>query len=95
MSGADPTVPAAVAPNSIDGSAGSNSKSIAIPVANVWGSKDTDGAHRSMRLSTLCDARHRNIFIHDSGHEVPGTGSAVMGAVRVIRRAIDQASDLQ
>lgn len=66
---------------------------ISIPTAHVWGSQDTLWPGRALALSEMCSSNMRTVYIHDGGHEVPGSKSkaAVTGTVHVIRKTIDQA----
>ena len=66
---------------------------VAVPTANIWGAHDTLFPGSSAALSKLCNARERTDFVHEGGHEVPGSKSkeAVNGTVHAIRRAIDKA----
>ncbi|KAL9079897.1 MAG: hypothetical protein Q9157_001236 [Trypethelium eluteriae] len=94
IAGADPTSFDEIVVDGVEkfySRADSHAKHITIPVAHIWGRNDCDGADQSRQLSKLCDTHYDNTFVHDGGHEVPGTGPGVMGSVRVIRRAIDQA----
>lgn len=66
---------------------------ISIPTANVWGSKDALWPGRALALSEMCSSNVRTVYIHDGGHEVPGSKSkaAVTGVVHAIRKTIDRA----
>ena len=66
---------------------------IMIPTTNIWGSNDRLLPGLSPQLSKLCQADIRTDFIHEGGHEVPGSGSkdAVTAAVHAIRRTVDKA----
>ncbi|MCJ1384591.1 hypothetical protein MMC17_007709 [Xylographa soralifera] len=68
-------------------------EAISIPTTHVWGSKDQQWPGRAFELSKVCSPRVRTIYIHDGGHEAPGSKSksAVTSVVHAIRRTIDQA----
>jgi pimeloyl-ACP methyl ester carboxylesterase len=78
--------------NLATGSAGG--KRLHLPTAHIWGSQDTLCPGTSAVLEQLCIGPARHRYIHDGGHEVPGSKSpdAVAQAVHVIRRTIDQAT---
>ena len=68
----------------------SDGEVIPVPTANIWGSNDLSWPPE---LSKLCMAQGRTVFIHDGGHEVPGSKSkpALTGTVQAIRRTVDKA----
>lgn len=72
---------------------GAECEIISIPTAHVWGSQDTLWPGRALALSEMCSSNMRTVYIHDGGHEVPGSKSkaAVTGTVHAIRKTIDQA----
>lgn len=72
---------------------GAECEIISIPTAHVWGSQDTLWPGRALALSEICSSNMRTVYIHDGGHEVPGSKSkaAVTGTVHAIRKTIDQA----
>lgn len=69
---------------------GSDGEVIPVPTAHIWGLNDLPWPPK---LSELCVTQGRTVFIHDGGHEVPGSRSkeAVTGTVHAIRRTIDKA----
>lgn len=66
---------------------------LALPTANIWGRNDRLWPGTSEVLSSLCEKEKNNVFVHEEGHDIPSVRAklAVSGAVRVIRRAVDQA----
>lgn len=66
---------------------------ISIPTANIWGSQDALWPGRALALSEMCSSNVRTVYIHEGGHEVPGSKSktAVTGVVHAIRKTIDHA----
>ena len=70
---------------------------IQIPTAHIWGSNDTLCPGTSITLSRVCNARLRESFIHDGGHEVPTSRSKdkLARTVHTIRRTIDKALSAQ
>lgn len=66
---------------------------ISIPTANIWGSQDTLWPGRALALSEMCSSNVRTVYLHDGGHEVPGSKSmaALTGVVQAIRKTIDLA----
>jgi hypothetical protein len=65
---------------------------IDIPTAHIFAANDPAIPGESAKLSELCAADKRVVFIHDQGHEVPKSKEAVLKAVHTIRRVIDRAS---
>ncbi|KAI9842655.1 MAG: hypothetical protein M1837_007022 [Sclerophora amabilis] len=70
---------------------------IHVPTAHIYGSNDQQYPTFGPVLSKLCDAKMRTVFVHEGGHEVPGTRlkDAVSGAVNAIRKAVDMALTVQ
>lgn len=68
-------------------------EAIPIPTTHVWGSKDQVWPGRARKLSEICRTRGRTIYIHDGGHDIPGSKSkaAVTNIVHAIRRTVDSA----
>ncbi len=64
-----------------------------LPTAHVWGRNDTLWPGSSEVLCELCEEGERSAFVHDEGHDIPGTRAkeAVQGSVRAIRRTVDRA----
>jgi hypothetical protein len=66
-----------------------------VSVAAIWGNKDWDAVHVEGR-TTKAFVEEGMIweFVHDGAHEVPGASvqGSVRGAVKVIRRAVTQAT---
>lgn len=65
-----------------------------IPTAHIWSNVveiDSTRAHRP--LAQLCDEELRQEFIHDLGHDVPGSKSnqGLDGALRAIEHTIETA----
>ncbi|KAI1372417.1 serine hydrolase FSH [Hypoxylon crocopeplum] len=65
-----------------------------IPSAHIW--SQTAGAdeikvHRA--LSQLCDEQVREVFLHDLGHDIPGSKSedGLAGALRAIEHVVENA----
>ena len=61
---------------------------IRIPTANIWGRQDE--MLWGPALNQLCAASMRTSFVHDGGHEIPGSKmkDAVTESVNAIRRAV-------
>ena len=71
---------------------------ISVPTANIYGRNDTLWPGSSEQLCGLCEEEGKAVLVHDGGHEVPGSGTskdALIGAVKVIRRAVDKAMHTQ
>lgn len=66
---------------------------ISIPTANIWGSQDALWPGRALALSEMCSSNVRTVYLHDGGHEVPGSKpmAALTGVVQAIRKTIDLA----
>ena len=68
---------------------------IGIPTANIWGSNDTLWPGSGVHLKNLCKSHNRKEFVHDGGHEVPGSSrssrSMVPRAAQAIRDAVEAA----
>ena len=92
LSGGAPFDPAAALRDDIRNIGATEGELIQIPTAHIWGSNDELAKSTSVVLSDLCDLRLRTVFVHHLGHDVPGARSqqALNGAVRAIRRTIDQ-----
>ncbi|KAL9608150.1 MAG: hypothetical protein Q9167_007002 [Letrouitia subvulpina] len=73
-----------------------DSDGVAIPVltACIWGKDDLPFPPR---LCALCDPRGRTVFVHEGGHEVPGSKDmgAVNTTVHTIRRTVAKACRAQ
>lgn len=72
---------------------GTEGEIISIPTANIWGSQDALWPGRALALSDMCSSNVRTVYIHDGGHEVPGSKSkaAVTEVVHAIRKTVDHA----
>ena len=92
LSGGVPFDPVAALRGEIRNIGATDGDLIQIPTAHIWGSNDELAKSTSVVLSDLCDLRSKTVFVHDLGHDVPGARSqqALNGAVRAIRRTIDQ-----
>ncbi|KAF1951252.1 hypothetical protein CC80DRAFT_454630 [Byssothecium circinans] len=66
---------------------------ISIPTAMIWGSKD-ESAPRFEKLFTIFDDNVSWCYIFEGGHELPNPNiiGSIGGAVKVVRRAVTQAS---
>ncbi|KAF4629254.1 hypothetical protein G7Y89_g8897 [Cudoniella acicularis] len=66
---------------------------IQIPTAHIWGRKDSEWSDGSEKLSKICAADSRSVYIHDGGHEVPGLRlcDSLAETVKAIRRTVDRA----
>ena len=64
---------------------------IKIPTAHIWGASDDLEPGQSQALTRLCSADDMVTFVHQGGHEIPGSGSqeALTGSVRAMRRVLD------
>lgn len=67
---------------------------LALPTTHIWGRKDIKFREHSEVLSLLCDETQREQFIHDKGHEIPGSRDHddLQGCAKAIRRTIEKAS---
>ncbi len=63
---------------------------INIPMAHVWGAADAAFSVAARDLRRLCAEETRSVFVHDGGHEVPGSAQKdeLNMTVNTIRRAI-------
>ena len=70
---------------------------ISVPTAHIWGKNDREYPTFGPVLSQLCKADSRSVFIHEGGHEVPGSRdrASVISAAQIIRRVIAEALDAQ
>lgn len=70
---------------------------IEVPTAHIWGANDQLYPTFGPVLSKLCKIETRAVFIHDGGHELPGSKDreSVSSAVKVIRRTIERALSAQ
>ena len=68
-------------------------ETITIPTTHVWGHNDKVWPGRALKLSKMCKKKGRTVYIHDGGHDIPGSKSkaAVIGIVHAIRRTVDSA----
>jgi len=66
---------------------------IGIPTAHIWGADDMLFRADCERLSKLCRADRKSVYVHDGGHEIPGIKmrTGVVSSVKVIRRAVTRA----
>ncbi|QMW47219.1 hypothetical protein G4B11_010698 [Aspergillus flavus] len=66
---------------------------IDIPTAHIWGRND-HRYHYGPQLSKLCNISNREVYVHDGGHEIPGSRDpvATAKAARSIKRTIARAS---
>ena len=67
---------------------------IKIPTLHVWGRNDQVYPEFGPVLSQLCKCSEREVFIHEGGHEVPGSKDRVLIAaiVKLAKRTIARAS---
>ncbi|KAF2174702.1 hypothetical protein K469DRAFT_772249 [Zopfia rhizophila CBS 207.26] len=67
---------------------------VRIPTAHIWGRSDKTWSKDSKEVAGLCDPEKRAIYIHDGGHEVPGSkdSNTLYAVVHTVRRTIDAAS---
>lgn len=67
-----------------------------VPTAHIWSNSDAfvDSA-MPKRVASLCNKNTREVYIHDLGHDVPGSLSErhVNEVVRIIERVIEKAKD--
>lgn len=68
---------------------------IPIPTAHIWGQNDK-ASIKASDVSGLCASGTRQVYVHEGGHEVPGArmNQAVKSSVRIIRRVISLASEI-
>ncbi|MCJ1245435.1 hypothetical protein MMC30_002639 [Trapelia coarctata] len=69
---------------------------IRIPTAHIWGSND-GGQRESELLYKLCSGASKAVFVHNGGHEVPGSKmeEALTESVHIIRRTIGETLAVQ
>lgn len=67
---------------------------IAMPTAHIWGKNDRQVQKSGSWLVELCVKDGTEVFIHEEGHEIPGTRKpeALRGALRAIRKTIEKAT---
>lgn len=67
---------------------------VEIPTVHVWGALEESASQAAM-ASDACRSDMKWTYVHDRGHEIPGSGSkdAVTKTANAIRRAIETASD--
>ncbi|GKZ38502.1 hypothetical protein AbraIFM66950_010751 [Aspergillus brasiliensis] len=67
-----------------------------LPTAHIWGQNDTRYPGTSVVLSRLCKPEWRAVFVHEGGHEIPGSRSraSLLGAVGAIRQVLHLAITL-
>lgn len=67
-------------------------ETIPIPTTHVWGYNDQLSG-RALKMSNICKTKGRTVYIHDGGHDIPGSKSKtdVIGIVHAIRRTVDRA----
>ncbi|KAJ8189152.1 hypothetical protein LV164_004114 [Aspergillus fumigatus] len=67
---------------------------VEIPTVHVWGALEESASQAAMASDT-CRSDMKWTYVHDRGHEIPGSGSkdAVTKTANAIRRAIETASD--
>ncbi|KAI4862563.1 serine hydrolase FSH [Hypoxylon rubiginosum] len=67
---------------------------LTIPTAHIWSqTAGVDEIKVHQALSRLCDEKVREIFLHDLGHDVPGSKSenGLAGSLRAIEHVVDTA----
>lgn len=71
-------------------SEGGTGEAIKIPTAHIWGSAERGETGWPPELRDACLASLREEFVHEGGHEIPGSKdkAAVMGVVQAIRRTM-------
>jgi predicted esterase len=64
-----------------------------IPTAHMWSKTGDVNSERAQSLVQLCEENLREVFVHDLGHDVPGSRSDVglTGALRIIEHTIEKA----
>ncbi|KAK6598098.1 ef-hand calcium-binding domain-containing protein [Botrytis cinerea] len=70
---------------------------IDLPTAHIWGCNDQLYPTFGPVLTDLCRRDLREIFIHQGGHEIPGPDNktAVAEIVKIIRRTVERALNIQ
>ena len=65
---------------------------INIPTANIWGANDKLYPDYGPVLKMVCRADVAETFVHQGGHELPGSKdeTAVTSSVRIIKRTIER-----
>lgn len=71
----------------------SNGIIIHIPTAHIWGANDTLYPKFGPVLKDLCLSELREEFIHEGGHEIPGSKDkiGVANTVKIVKRTIERA----
>ena len=66
---------------------------IDMPTAHIWGANDDLEPGQPQYLTEICKPDGVFTYVHEGGHDIPGSGrdKALIGTVRVIRRALDRA----
>ena len=66
---------------------------IGVPTAHIWGKNDPGNPSYGPILSQLCRRHLKSIFVHEGGHEIPGSKDRAVLArtVECIRTTIDRA----
>lgn len=61
---------------------------ITIPTLHCWGAKDTNNPTQNAFLSEQCHSESRSVFVHQGGHEIPGSNrdGNLVNIVHKIRR---------
>lgn len=67
---------------------------LTLPTTHIWGRKDMEFKRDSEMLASFCDESQREQFVHEKGHEIPGSRAHedLQRCARVIRRTIEKAS---
>lgn len=98
FSGGFPGDPAALRKNELRPlSYDTDEEVIHLPTAHIWGANDQQYPTFGPVLSQLCKHETRMVFMHQGGHEIPGTSSkeAVTATVHAIRRTVAKAIPVQ
>ncbi|TVY80404.1 Esterase FUS5 [Lachnellula suecica] len=74
-----------------------SSELIHIPTANIWGAKDSLYPDFGPVVKTICRADLAESYIHQGGHEIPGSKDeqAVASSVKLIKRTIERARNAE
>ncbi|CAJ2512532.1 Uu.00g055470.m01.CDS01 [Anthostomella pinea] len=68
---------------------------IKIPTAHIWSKAGDVNSKHAQSLSRLCEEGLREVFVHELGHNVPGSKSdeGLAGSLRAIEHTIENAKD--
>ncbi|KAL4909665.1 hypothetical protein BDW74DRAFT_173160 [Aspergillus multicolor] len=62
-----------------------------LPTAHIWGAND-EGQEHAQNTHRACKAETRSVYVHGKGHEISTAPDDLISMVKVINRAIQQAT---